>query len=303
MQISVIIPMYNESRYVERCLDSLLQQTFFDFELIIIDDGSTDNSISIVESYYSRFKKLTILKQNHWWPGKARNWWAEISIGKILVFVDADMVFDKNYLKELIAPIQQWKEIGTAHWQEYVANKNNPIARAFSLVRLSYNSKKPRWWVFRAICKDDFLKAGWFDISKWYTDDDLSKKIGSSLSIEKAIAYHNNPESFMEIYRHSQWVGWSLTKTWEIKYYILKYIWRILWCISWLIVLWLLFGINILLISPLLLIIFAILLKSLQRTVYEGYYSHILYIPWVMIVRGIWYIVWWLRYLFNNKIY
>lgn len=301
--LSIIIPMYNESKYVWRCLDSLLDQTFQDFEIIMIDDGSTDHTVDIVKCYKDKINSLTILYQEHWWPGKARNRWASIAIWEILVFVDADMIFDKNYLETLVKPIMEGKEVWTAHGWEYVANKNHPIARAFSLIRLSYDPKLPRSWVFRAVNKDIFLKSGWFDTSKGYTDDDLSKRIDSSLSIPWAIAYHNNPESFAEIIRHSQWVGSSLLKSWEIQYYLNKYkLWVVIFVIGWLVslyILWILYG----LLGALLLLLFLVLLKWIQRCLSEKYLSHLIYVPAVMLCRWWGYVSGGLSYLFTKKVY
>lgn len=301
--ISIIIPMYNESRYVWRCLDSLLLQTYKDFELIMIDDGSIDNTIQIVETYNNKFQSLKILKQNHGWPWKARNRWASLANGKILVFVDADMMFDKHYLEKLVQPIIDQKEIGTAHGWEYVANKNNPIARAFSLIRLSYNSKNPRSWVFRAISKEIFLKSGWFDTSKGYSDDDLTKKVWLSLSIPWAIAYHNNPEWFWEIVKHSQRVGASLLKSWEIQNYISKYKLWVLVFILWCLALFYWFGFLNGLLGGTLLLCSLIIIKWIQRTIQEQYLSHLLYVPIVMFCRWYGYIKGWLSYLFTKKIY
>jgi glycosyltransferase involved in cell wall biosynthesis len=64
MQVSIIIPMYNEERYIARCLKSLTHQTFQDFEVILIDDGSTDNTVKIAETFKDSFS-LTILHQKH----------------------------------------------------------------------------------------------------------------------------------------------------------------------------------------------------------------------------------------------
>jgi glycosyltransferase involved in cell wall biosynthesis len=71
----------------------------------MIDDGSVDATVAIVQSYQCTFTHLTILHQEHGGPGKARNWGASIAQGDILVFVDADMMFDQYYLEELIKPI------------------------------------------------------------------------------------------------------------------------------------------------------------------------------------------------------
>jgi glycosyltransferase involved in cell wall biosynthesis len=64
MQVSIIIPMYNEERYIARCLESLTHQTFQDFEVILIDDGSTDKTVKVAKTFESSFP-LTILQQEH----------------------------------------------------------------------------------------------------------------------------------------------------------------------------------------------------------------------------------------------
>lgn len=301
--MSIVIPMYNEQRYVWRCLDSLLVQSFSDFELIMIDDGSTDQTVSIVQWYQNKFYHLTILHQEHCGPGKARNWGANIAQGNILVFVDADMMFDVYYLEELIKPIMVWDEIGTAHGWEYVANKDNKIARAFSLIRASYNPQQVRWWIFRAIRKDVFLQAGWFDDSKGYTDDDLSNKLGSSLIVPWPIAYHNNPESFLEIYNHSRRVGGSLWSSGEIIYYLKKYQWWLLVFIIWLVFIVLLVWISKWMIGSIVLLLLLLMFKGIQRSVREKYLSHILYVPLVMIMRWLWYMSGIIWFLFFKKIY
>ncbi|MEM2918883.1 MAG: glycosyltransferase family 2 protein [Candidatus Altiarchaeota archaeon] len=64
-RISVIIPAYNEEKYISRCLDSLLEQTYEDFEIIAIDDGSKDKTSEILKSYEKKYKKIKVLSQEH----------------------------------------------------------------------------------------------------------------------------------------------------------------------------------------------------------------------------------------------
>lgn len=132
-QTSIIIPMYNEERYITRCLESLTKQTYQDFEIILIDDGSTDKTIEKASTY-----RVKILKQKHGGPGKARNWGAQVATGDIFVFIDADMYFDIRYLEELIKPIQEGREIGTSHGTELIGNPENKLARAWSINRIPH---------------------------------------------------------------------------------------------------------------------------------------------------------------------
>lgn len=87
VRFSVVIPVYNRAKYVRQAIDSVLTQTFTDYEVIAVDDGSTDGSADILESYGTRIK--TIRQANHG-PEVARNAAAAIAQGEYLVFLDSD---------------------------------------------------------------------------------------------------------------------------------------------------------------------------------------------------------------------
>src|SRR3972149_6804264 len=105
MKLSVIIPTYNEKKSVGECLGSLAGQTYPDFEIILVDDGSTDKTLDILAGLREKIPNLRIFEQLHKGPGTARNLGAKKASGEILVFVDADMAFEKNFLKNLVRPI------------------------------------------------------------------------------------------------------------------------------------------------------------------------------------------------------
>ncbi len=104
-KISVIVPLYNAEKYIAECLDSLLAQTFTAFEVIIVDDCSTDSSAAIVESYREKFGgrlTFTRLKKNSGNAGySARNRGFNCSRGEYVFFVDADDTLTKTALEEL----------------------------------------------------------------------------------------------------------------------------------------------------------------------------------------------------------
>ena len=88
--VSIIIPVYNAEKCLKECLDSIMQQTMTDFEVICIDDGSTDHSWNILESYASENKQIRIARQENQGPGKARNHGISLATGEYIVFVDSD---------------------------------------------------------------------------------------------------------------------------------------------------------------------------------------------------------------------
>src|ERR1700686_4697976 len=90
VRFSVLLPVYNRENYVRQAVDSVLNQTFTDFELLAIDDGSTDRSAEILKSYGS---KLTLIQQRNQGPEIARNTAAALAQGEYLVYLDSDDFF------------------------------------------------------------------------------------------------------------------------------------------------------------------------------------------------------------------
>ena len=89
-RISIIIPVYNEAQNLEKCLDNIFQQTLKDIEVICIDDGSTDDSLKILNNYKGRYSNLIVLQQENSGAGKARNHGIETATGEFIAFMDAD---------------------------------------------------------------------------------------------------------------------------------------------------------------------------------------------------------------------
>lgn len=84
--ISVIIPMYNAERYVEKCLQSMIRQTYKNLEIIIVNDGSTDNSRSICEAYAKQDSRIMLINTENRGAGSARNTGLEKSKRKLHIF-------------------------------------------------------------------------------------------------------------------------------------------------------------------------------------------------------------------------
>ena len=90
MRLSVIIPVYNAERYLRRCLDSVLAQTLREFEVICVDDGSTDGSAAILAEYAAKDTRVRVRTQENRGQGAARNRGLEVARGEYIYFVDAD---------------------------------------------------------------------------------------------------------------------------------------------------------------------------------------------------------------------
>lgn len=212
MKVSVIIPTYNEEKDILSCLKSLNKQSFRNFEVIVVDDGSTDNTLKKLKK--AKSNKLKILTQKHLGAGAGRNNGASKATGKILVFVDADMTFHKNFLKNLIKSIVQGKSKGTFSKNEIVSNWHNVWAKCWN-INEGWEPRKrhPKIYpstqeVFRAILKSEFDRVGGFTPGGYNDDWSLYEKLGYKATHTKgAIFYHKNPDSLKEIFEQARWVG------------------------------------------------------------------------------------------------
>lgn len=99
--ISVIIPVYNVENYLNECLDSVYNQKFKDIEIICVNDGSTDNSLEILQNYAKKDSRIKIITQENHGLGHARNTGLKHATGEYVLFVDSDDILCENALEEL----------------------------------------------------------------------------------------------------------------------------------------------------------------------------------------------------------
>lgn len=99
-KVSVIIPVYNVEEYLRECLDSVVNQTLKEIEIICVDDGSTDNSLEILKEYAKKDSRITVITQQNLHAGVARNAGLAVAKGEYLSFLDSDDFFELNMLEE-----------------------------------------------------------------------------------------------------------------------------------------------------------------------------------------------------------
>jgi len=213
MKISIILAIYNEEKYIKRCLRSLADQNYKNFEIIAINDGSTDNSFEIIKNLKFQILNLNLFEQKHQGPAVARNSGVKKAKGDILVFVDGDMCFDKGFLEKLIKPVILGKAKGTYSTEEYVANWENVWARCWnynwnlpSKKRIDFK-RKDQLKDFRAILKTEFDKVDGFDDIGYIDTWTLSEKLSYNPKPVKAKYYHYNPSTLKEVFNQAKWVA------------------------------------------------------------------------------------------------
>ena len=100
--VSVIVPIYNSAKYLNRCIDSLLKQEYEAYEIILVDNGSTDNSYEICKSFSELNKNITLFRCEERGANAARKCGFKLSQGEYICFIDSDDYVEKNYLKDMI---------------------------------------------------------------------------------------------------------------------------------------------------------------------------------------------------------
>jgi len=101
-KVSIIVPVYNVEQYLEKCLESLVNQTLKDIEIILINDGSPDNSEKIIKKYQKKYQdKIVYIKKENEGQGEARNWALKIAKGEYVTFVDSDDYINTKMLEVL----------------------------------------------------------------------------------------------------------------------------------------------------------------------------------------------------------
>lgn len=106
-KVTIIIPVYNSEKYIGRCLNSIINQTYDDVDILVINDGSKDKSKDIVEEYQSKYSNIKLINQENIGVAKTRNKAIELSKTKYIMFIDNDDYIDSNYIETYINKIEQ----------------------------------------------------------------------------------------------------------------------------------------------------------------------------------------------------
>lgn len=194
-KISIIVPVYNTKKYVGRCIDSIISQIYSDWELILVDDGSTDGSLDILKSYEKKEPRITVIRQKNRGPGIARNRGISQAVGEYIVFVDSDDVIQQDYLTRL-----------SKETADVVFIDIDQVDEEFNILQEEHMSK------YQSLSKDEFLRGQmtgkilWGGVRKAVKSDFLRKnkigftdhKVGEEAIYSFLLMYYAESFSFIE---------------------------------------------------------------------------------------------------------
>lgn len=195
MKISAIVPVYNTEKYVGHCIDSIISQTYSDWELILVDDGSMDGSLDILKSYAKKEPRINIIYQENAGPGIARNSGIAKAIGEYIVFIDSDDVIKPDYFEKL-----------SKETADVVFIDIDQVDESFNMLHKEYMS------TYKSLSKNDFLryqmtgKILWGGVRKAVKSELLQKnkigftehKVGEEAIYSFLLMYYAESISFIE---------------------------------------------------------------------------------------------------------
>lgn len=236
-KVSVIIPVYNSEKYIERCIKSVLNQTFQEFELILINDGSKDNSQKILELYKEKYAdKIILVSQENMGVAKTRNKAIKIANGQYIMFIDNDDYIDNGYIETHIKKIEETnadivmsgyrrvnidkkilfkQKLLNTNWSKYIVLA--PWAKVYKrefLIKhnvefLDYAIGEDVYFNLVAFAKSpkieiiDYIGYNWFFNTKSVSNTSqrgLSKEIDIRVLLDKILVEYNEKDELIEYY-------------------------------------------------------------------------------------------------------
>lgn len=153
--VSIIVPMYNSSKYLEKCLDSLINQTLKNIEIIVVNDGSEDNSLELAMNLAKKDKRIKVFDRKHAGLSSTRNYGLEQSNGKYIGFVDSDDYVESNMFEFLLNMSEDnHADIAICGW--YLVENDNIRECAFKSERKVLNSEETTDILLNHVSFDNF---------------------------------------------------------------------------------------------------------------------------------------------------
>ncbi len=230
-QISVIVPVYKTKPYLEKCVDSLLSQTYADFEIILVDDGSPDESGTLCDALALKDKRIRVIHKENGGLTSARKAGWTVASGEYVSFVDSDDYVHPQFLDKLITAAQKYdaelamcsytlvNSQGERHmylpWQEEVINKED-IAKKYALPLIGriYDQSHinlPGFMCLRLFKKNSLRHEYFVSEREVFTEDDIfdlyhSEQIEHLAVVNEPLYYYvQHPESLSNRYRKGKW--------------------------------------------------------------------------------------------------
>ncbi|MDU8724170.1 glycosyltransferase family 2 protein [Faecalibacterium prausnitzii] len=202
MKFSVIVPVYNAENYLHKLVESVLQQTYKDYELILVDDGSTDGSYALMKQYAKRYDQIKAYTKENTGPGMTRKFGFEKATGDLLFFVDSDdWITNSTVLEEIHNTFIKHSTVDVLFFdREDIIGNTKEVIRGFEEIEKGFHNINEIREVIRPglgakILKRNILTPDMFIESKVFED-----LFTTYLYLEKCNTFYYSSKSYYTIY-------------------------------------------------------------------------------------------------------
>lgn len=178
--ISIIIPIYNSEKTIKRCLESIINQTYRNIEIILIDDGSEDDSYKICKEYQQNDNRIVLKSQKNSGVSKARNTGLDIAKGRYIGFVDSDDFIDKNMYELLVKEMEE-KGCKLSICNYYFENLQGHTLKSYNSQSIIFSSRELLMKMYNNLSINGFICNKLYDRSLIYYNNthlNLNEEIG-----------------------------------------------------------------------------------------------------------------------------
>lgn len=196
IKVSIIVPIFNAELYLNKCLDSIVKQTYKDIEIILVNDGSTDNSGEICDKYASKDKRIIVFHKENGGVSSARNIGLNVSTGDYIMFIDSDDWVESNMVNTLVK-IQEVSNYDVIMFGSYIENTKHDKTKRVKFKKESFNSKNEIMKFLPSFIKDEKITTLWNKIYKSSVIKKNNVKFNEELSIAEDALF--NYKVFTEI--------------------------------------------------------------------------------------------------------
>ena len=243
IKVSVIVPIYNEEKYLEQCLKSICEQTLKDIEIICVDDGSTDHSLQILREYAAKDSRIKVLTQENQFAGVARNHGMKYATGKYLAFLDSDDYFETDMLEKMFQKAEKNNsDIVICRYVEHCEDSGEVRKLNWSFEELFFVQKEvfsgaslncagifqiAKGWAWDKLFRTDFVKKCGYEFPNFRSSEDgyfvymlMAKAAGISYMDDAFVKHRINDIHSLSNTKEKDWMNgfkmWMLIKE-ELK--------------------------------------------------------------------------------------
>ncbi len=211
IKISVVIPVYNTAKYIEECLDSLYVQECQNIEYILVDDGSTDNSLEICQKYAEKDSRFVVLHKENGGPSSARNLAISVAKGEYITFVDSDDSLCEGAYSIMEKRLQEKKDPDILVFGANLFPENAPehLVRMVSPRNITYEEFKPEI-LYDEVGSRPFL---WLQAIKKSLIDETNIKMDEALNLGEDQLFQ------IEIFPHAKRIAFVSDKLYNYRWY------------------------------------------------------------------------------------